>query len=223
MRVLITGVSRGIGRGLLDHYAAQADTQVMGTVRGDPGEDPACIPLDLRDPAGFDALARRLGDGPLDLLVCNAGVYAGRGLTLDSDTTAAAWAALWAEGFAVNVTGVFLTVRACLPALRRGTGARIAIVSSLMGSSTRAPGGAHVYRASKAAVTNLARNLATDLARDGIAVGVYHPGWVRTDMGGPDADIDLATSVAGLAARIDALTPATTGRAESWDGTPLPF
>lgn len=223
MRVLITGVSRGIGRGLFDHYATRPGTQVIGTMRGHGDADPAIMPLDLRDPAGFDALTARLGDGPLDLLVCNAGVYPGRGLTLDSDVTAEGWADLWADGFAVNVTGTFLTVRACLPALRRSTATRIAIVSSLMGSSTRAPGGAHVYRATKAAVTNLGRNLATDLAPDGIAVGIYHPGWVRTDMGGPDADIDLATAVAGLTARIDALSPATTGCAEGWDGAPLPF
>ena len=223
MRVLITGVSRGIGRGLFDHYAALSQTQVVGTVRGNPGDHPARISLDLRDPAGFDGLSLQLSDSPLDLLVCNAGVYPARGLTLDSDLDTAAWAALWAEGFAVNVTGTFLTVRACLPALRRSPGARIAIVSSLMGSSLRAPGGAHVYRASKAAVTNLARNLATDLAPSGISVGVYHPGWVRTDMGGPDADMDLATAVAGLAARIDALSLATTGCAEGWDGAALPF
>jgi NAD(P)-dependent dehydrogenase (short-subunit alcohol dehydrogenase family) len=53
-----------------------------------------------------------------------------------------------------------------------------------MGSSERAPGGSYIYRASKAAATNLGRNLATDLAPRGIAVGIYHPGWVRTDMGG---------------------------------------
>lgn len=223
MRVLVTGVSRGIGKGLFDHYVARQDGRVLGTVRSGPTGDPALATLDMRDPAGFDALARQLGDGALDLLVCNAGVYPGRGLTLDSDVSAADWAELWAEGLSVNVTGTFLTVRACLPALRRGTGARIAIVSSLMGSSTRAPGGAHVYRASKAAVTNLGRNLATDLAADGIAVGVYHPGWVRTDMGGAAADIDPATAVAGLAGRIAALSMATTGCAESWDGTPLPF
>jgi NAD(P)-dependent dehydrogenase (short-subunit alcohol dehydrogenase family) len=75
-----------------------------------------------------------------------------------------------------------------------------------MGSSDRAAnGGSYIYRASKAAATNLGRNLATDLAPRGIAVGIYHPGWVRTDMGGTGADISLEESVAGLMARFDAL------------------
>jgi NAD(P)-dependent dehydrogenase (short-subunit alcohol dehydrogenase family) len=129
---------------------------------------------------------------------------------------------MWAEMFAVNVTGAFLTVQALLPNLRAAGNARIALISSQMGSTTRAPGGSYIYRASKAALVNLGRNLAADLGREGIAVGIYHPGWVRTDMGGAGADIDPATAAAGLLARIDALTPASSGCFETWDGRALP-
>ena len=87
----------------------------------------------------------------------------------------------------------------------------------------RAPGGAYIYRATKAAVTNLGRNLATDLRAEGIAVGVYHPGWVQTEMGGPGAEIDVATSVAGLMARFAALDLADTGCFRNHDGAPIPF
>ena len=109
------------------------------------------------------------------------------------------------------MTGVFLTVQAFLPHLDLSAAPKIAIISSQMGSSARAKGGSYIYRASKAAATNLGRNLAMDLAPRGIAVGIYHPGWVRTDMGGAGADISLEESVAGLMDRFDALSVATTG------------
>ena len=122
----------------------------------------------------------------------------------------------------MNVTGVFLTVQALLPHLRRGRRPRIAIVASQLGSSTRARGGSFIYRASKAAAVNLGRNLAVDLAPE-IAVGIYHPGWVRTDMGGAGADIDVETAARGLVARFAVLGPATTGCFEDWEGREIPF
>lgn len=105
-----------------------------------------------------------------------------------------------------------------LPMLRLAKAPKIAIISSQMASHTRAPGGSYIYRASKAAVLNLGRNLSTDLASEGIAVGIYHPGWVQTDMGGAEGDITVDASVQGLALRFDALGMATTGCFETWDG-----
>ncbi len=92
-----------------------------------------------------------------------------------------------------------------------------------MASDTKAPGGSYIYRASKAAALNLGRNLATDLKPQGIAVGIYHPGWVQTDMGGAGADITETQSAQGLAARFAALSLETTGCFETWDGRAHPF
>jgi NAD(P)-dependent dehydrogenase (short-subunit alcohol dehydrogenase family) len=214
MKVLITGARRGIGLGLAAALARRGDT-VTGTSRTPL---PGMLALDLTDPAAPRAMAAAFGPGPLDLLVCNAGIYPDKA----HDIGAGYPAAMWAETFAVNVTGVFLTVQALLPNLRAGPG-KIAILSSVMGSDARAPGGSYIYRASKAAALNLGRNLAADLAADGIAVGIYHPGWVRTEMGGPGATVDVADAAAGLVARFDALSPATTGTFEDYLGRPLPF
>ncbi|WP_413876072.1 SDR family NAD(P)-dependent oxidoreductase [Albidovulum sp.] len=214
MKVLITGARRGIGLGLAEALARRGDT-VTGTSRTPL---PGMLALDLTDPAAPRAMAAAFGPGPLDLLVCNAGIYPDK----THDIGAGYPAAMWAETFAVNVTGVFLTVQALLPNLRAGPG-KIAILSSVMGSDARAPGGSYIYRASKAAALNLGRNLAADLAADGIAVGIYHPGWVRTEMGGPGATVDVADTAAGLVARFDALSPATTGAFEDYLGRPLPF
>lgn len=217
MTVLITGASRGLGRRLHELYRA-AGRPVLGTVR-DPSGGPDGLRLDVADPASHAALARALAGRPVGLLVCNAGIYPDKGQALATGFPPR----MWAEVFAVNVTGVFLTVQALLPNLRAASGARIAIVSSQMASHTRAPGGSYIYRASKAAALNLGRNLATDLRGEGIAVGIYHPGWVRTDMGGAEAEISADEAARGLIARFDALSLATTGVFETWDGRPMPY
>lgn len=216
MHVMITGAARGIGREVANRLAARGD-QVLGTFRPPATDLPDPIDwraLDVTDAAAVAALGQAQADQPLDLLVCNAGVLLDRGAELGTGYAPQ----LWADSFAVNVTGVFLTVQAMLPALRRNGPGRIAIIASAMGSQARAPGGTYIYRASKAAAVNLGRNLARDLAPEGISVGIYHPGWVRTDMGGPGADIDVATSAAGLIARFDALNLADTGCFRAYDG-----
>ncbi len=213
MNIVITGATRGIGAGLAAHYKA-AGHQVTGTGRSD-GAD---VVMDVTRPADFAKLGAALGTQPVDLLVCNAGVYLEKGQSIDDGYDAD----IWAKSFAANVTGVFLTVQTLLPNLRAAKG-KVAIISSQMGSDTRAPGGSYIYRASKAAALNLGRNLAVDLKGDGIAVGIYHPGWVRTDMGGDAAAISVDESVAGLSARFATLDIASTGSFLTWDGQVHPF
>ncbi|MEY1554799.1 SDR family NAD(P)-dependent oxidoreductase [Yoonia sp. R2331] len=214
MRVVITGANRGIGRGLYDLYADRGD--VLGTHRAAPS--PGFAQLDVTDTASQSAFAASLNGAPVDLLVCNAGVYLDKGASLDDDYPASQWA----DTFAANVTGVFLTIQGLLPNLRAAKG-KIAIISSQMASDTRAPGGSYIYRASKAAVLNLGRNLASDLRTDGIAVGIYHPGWVRTDMGSNAAEISVEEAASGLMARFDALSLDTTGCFQTWDGRDHPY
>lgn len=216
MSVLITGANRGIGAALLSAAHARGQT-AFGTAR--TSDDNALLPLDVRDPESCAALANRLKDTDIDLLVCNAGVYLEKGKPVDRLTDTA----LWADTFATNVTGVYLTVMALLPHLQRSNAPKIAIISSQMGSSTRAGGQSYIYRASKAAALNLGRNLAADLKPRGIPVGIYHPGWVRTDMGTSAADIGTEESAAGLLNRFDALSLDTTGCFEMWNGDAIPF
>lgn len=214
MTVVITGASRGIGAGLAARYAAMGE-EVFGTGRSVAAQ----IQLDVTRPASHLEMAQALGDRAVDLLVCNAGVYLDKGDDLDTGFGAD----LWAQSFATNVTGVFLSIQALLPHLRRARSSKIAIISSQMGSDERAPGGSYIYRASKAAALNLGRNLAADLRAEGIAVGIYHPGWVQTDMGGDAADITTDEAVEGLVARFAALSLETTGCFETWDGRAHPY
>lgn len=212
MHVVITGASRGIGAGLADLYR-EAGHRVTGTGRS-VASGATQVQLDVTRPSDHAAMAQALEDEPIDLLVCNAGVYFDKSEGLDAGYNAEMWAAT----FAANVTGVFLSVQSMLPMLRMAEGGKIAIISSQMASSTHAPGGSYIYRASKAAALNLGRNLATDLKDEGIAVGIYHPGWVQTDMGGGVADLTVDASVQGLAQRFAVLSMGTTGCFETWDG-----
>lgn len=229
MRALMTGASRGIGQQMAALMAQRGD-EVIATYRPSNGRNATAAGMDLHagitwqaldvtNPTGIQALAHELNNHPLDLLVCNAGVFLDR----DAHLGAGYGANIWAQSFAVNVAGVFSCVEAFLPLIARADRPRIAIIASNMGAQARAPGGSYAYRASKAAAINLGRNLARDLAPRGIAVGIYHPGWVRTDMGGPGADIDAATSARDLLARFDALDMATSGQFTNHNGQPLPL
>lgn len=214
MHIVITGATRGIGAGLAQAYTA-AGHQVTGTGRS-AGAD---VTLDVTQPADHSAMAAQLDGQAVDLLVCNAGVYFDKGAEIETGYTAD----LWAQSLAVNVTGVFLTVQALLPHLRRASAPKIAIISSQMGSSTQAKGTSMIYRVSKAAALNLGFNLSSALKPEGIAVGIYHPGWVRTDMGGATADISVEEATAGLVARFAALSLERTGCFETWDGRDHPI
>ncbi|WP_372886215.1 SDR family NAD(P)-dependent oxidoreductase [Shimia sp.] len=214
MHVVITGANRGIGQALDSRYRA-AGHAVTGTARKG-GE---FLALDVSRSTDFDGLRSALDSRPIDLLICNAGIYPDKHHNLADGYPAA----MWAEGFATNVTGVFLTVQALLPNLQLARTPKIAIISSRMGSQQLAPGGSYIYRASKAAALNLGRNLAQDLRHIGIAVGIYHPGWVRSDMGGDAAEISAADSAEGLIARFDELDLDTSGCFRAWDGQELPL
>jgi NAD(P)-dependent dehydrogenase (short-subunit alcohol dehydrogenase family) len=225
---LITGANRGIGLALTK-LAIERGDRVLAAARR-PGQAPALADLarknkslsvlniDVTDPEEM-AAAAALDDTPVDLLICNAGQYVARGGFDDPEYTYDAWHTV----MMTNVAGIFFTVRAFLPRLSKAPAAKIAVVSSIMASSERAPGGAYTYRASKAAATNLARNMAVDLKPRGIAVGAYHPGWVRTDMGGPKAAIDVEESASGLMQRFETLSLETTGVFEDYRGDPIPF
>lgn len=220
--ILIAGASRGIGLEMATQASARGDN-VIAMVRSESAADALqdiasqVLIADVTDEAALQNAASTLSTD-LDLLVCNAGIYRGRG-GLDADDLGAD---AWSETLMTNVAGPFLAMKAFLPRIA-SPGGKIAIISSVMASSARAPGGAYIYRASKAAATNIACNLASELQPNGIAVASYHPGWVRTDMGGPSAAISPQESAAGLLQRFDTLSMQTTGAFEDYAGEAIPF
>ena len=121
MTILITGANRGIGAGLAAHYRAEGE-DVIGTGRSVTAQ----VQLDVTRPQSHAEMAQALGETAINLLVCNAGVYLDKGADLETGYGAD----VWAQSFATNVTGVFLTVQTLLPNLRHAQGAKIAIIAS---------------------------------------------------------------------------------------------
>lgn len=223
--VLITGGNRGIGLEFVRQYAADG-WKVHVTCRDpaaakglkDIAGDVTIHALDVTDDVAIGALADKLKGESIDLLVNNAGVI-GPGNSLGKTDKAG-----WLETLHVNSIAPIHVLEAFLPHLERGQGKTAAALTSKMGSiADNSSGGSYIYRTSKAALNAAMRSAAIDLRAKGIKVAVFHPGWVKTDMGGPSAQIDTRTSVAGLRAKIARLTPAESGGFFNYDGTPLPW
>jgi NAD(P)-dependent dehydrogenase (short-subunit alcohol dehydrogenase family) len=213
--VLVVGASRGIGAGLVDHYLGRAWV-VHATVRNleRPGK-PADLPgdlvlheLDVRNEEQTAALAEKLRGGSLDVIIHNAGIY--RGFPRD-------------EIMAVNTEAPIRIVETLLHTGALRPGGVVAIVTSQMGSRRGRTGSLGDYGDSKATLNDEFRRRADDWRTCGALAIVVHPGWVRTDMGGPSASISVDESVDGIARLIDGLTPDQHGRFWAWDGRELPW
>ncbi len=223
--VLITGANRGLGLEFAKQYA-EAGWHVIGTART-PSEadelkalDVEVRQLDVADPDSITRLARELGDRPIDLLINNAGIFP-RASTLgevDFDDVDVE------RTYAVNTIGPMRVTRALLPNLERGSARRIVSITSGLGSiENNTSGRFYGYRESKAALNMFTRSLAAEFRDEGFICIVLSPGWVQTDMGGPDATLTPEQSIAGMRAVIDELTPADTGTYWNHDGTKLPW
>jgi NAD(P)-dependent dehydrogenase (short-subunit alcohol dehydrogenase family) len=221
--ILITGTNRGIGLEMAKQALARGWT-VYGSAR-DVVSDPDAhicehpkfhdLKFDVTDHAAVRAVAASVSE-PIDILINNAGsIGPERQSTLDMDFDG------FAQTFVINTLAPLAVSQAFLPHLRRSTNPRILTVSSWMGSLSHAKSDRIAYRASKAAVNKVMQGLATDLAPMGVAVAMLHPGWVRTDMGGAGADIDVGTSAGGILKLAESLTLEGTGQFYNWDGSAL--
>ncbi len=238
-RVLITGANRGIGLELARRMAGRGDT-VFGTYR-DASRSGALlslakasggaltpVELDVRDPPSIERLAGVVATrtDALDVLVNNAGVGA-EGRDFADERTTRDWGQLVAGDMLsmlhTNSVAPMVVAQRFVPLLREGKSPKIVNVTSQMGSIAMTSGGSYTYRASKAALNMLSRSLAIDLRGEGIAVAMVHPGWVRTDMGGPNAPVGVEESVTGMLWVIDNLTMERTGRFWDYRGNDLPW
>lgn len=220
--ILVTGANRGIGLAMCEHYAARGD-QVIAVCRQSSealSRTGARVEagIDVTDERALAALAQRLGDTTIDVLVLNAGVLARESL---GQIDAAGFDDMRRQ-FEVNALGPLRVAQALLGQLQGG--AKIGIVTSRMGSmADNGSGGYYGYRASKAAVNAIGRSLAMDLQPRGVAVFLLHPGYVATDMVGGSGDVTPAQSAAQLVARLDELGMEQTGTFHHANGSVLPW
>ncbi|MBA4216794.1 MAG: SDR family oxidoreductase [Roseateles sp.] len=219
MNVLIIGASRGLGLEFVRQYRA-AGAAVVASARDEAGRARIAelgakpLTLDVASAAGVSGLAWQIDGERFDVVVINAGVFGPRAGALDAPTQ---------DDFdTVMHTNVLGPMR-LLPQLADALapGARLAILSSRMGSiGLRASSSGWLYRASKAAVNSVMKDASLALAGQAIVIS-FHPGWVKTDMGGEGADIDAATSIAGMRTVLATLKPTDTGSFFNYDGQRL--
>ncbi len=226
-KVLIAGASRGIGLELAKQHAA-AGNEVIACAR-DPqgakllaeaagGNDKITVEqLDVADPASVDAAAKRLS-GPIDELYVVAGAVGGMKQSLDDIDIQE-----WHRTLDVNTIGPFLVARAFKPHLAESGNGKLMIITSQLAASTWPFGGLYIYGTTKAAVNKVGQILALDWKEDPITVSLMHPGYVKTDMGGPNAEITAEESASGIRSVMAGLTKAESGKFYKWNGEIHPW
>ena len=225
--ILITGANRGIGLNLA-RCALEIGWHVLGSVRtgAQAAETAATLgtgftPLifDVTDRGAIAAAAGGLTE-PLDILINNAGTI---GPTAAQQTPLQMDFDGFAKTLAINTLAPLAVAQAFLPHLRRSDHGRILTISSQMAWMGYAKSDQIAYRASKAAVNKVMQGLSTDLAPDGIAVGLIDPGWVQTDMGGPEASLAPGDVAGGIIAFAERFDMTQTGRFFKWTGEERDF
>tara|TARA_A100001037_G_scaffold304877_1_gene343150 strand:+ start:834 stop:1499 length:666 start_codon:yes stop_codon:yes gene_type:complete len=218
--VLVTGASRGIGREFVLQYR-KAGWRVIATCRDPEGaglKNSDAFELDVSDPVSIKNVANILAGDPIDLLINNAGIHLAKHANfgnLDYDA--------WDEVMWINVLAPLRVAECFAPHVALSDRKQMVFVSSIMGSIENNSGGMPIYRSSKAALNQAVRSVAPELRSKGITSLLIHPGWVRTDMGGPNAAIDAQTSVRGMRETIEGLTLAMAGTYVNYDGNPIPW
>lgn len=216
--VLITGANRGIGLELARQYS-EAGFRVIGTAR-EPASAKALaatgadvFELDVTDQASVDRLAGDLAGRPIDMLINNAGIQPLMWTLAEIDLED------FERALQVNTLGPVRVTRALIPNLRSGSGRKVInITTNLSSIAGNTEGGFYGYRESKAALNMFTKSLAAELGEEGFICIVLHPGWVRTDLGGPDAPLDVRESVRGMRRVIDNLSPNDNGTFRTYAG-----
>jgi len=228
---LITGANRGIGlefsRQLAEDgwcvLACSRDLEKSDALNKLAAEYPERITLyalDVTDHGQIEKLSQTLANKPIDLLINNAGVFPdindrSFGQT-DYDS--------WAHAFLVNTMAPLKMAEEFIDQVTQSSIKTIVTITSKMGSvADNGRGGSYIYRSSKSAVNMVMRSIAIDLESSGIISVLLHPGWVRTDMGGPSGLISVEQSVSGMLSVIREVTSADSGKFIAYDGQIIPW
>ena len=227
--ILVTGANRGLGNEFVEQYLNEGN-DVIATYRnenssmdliemGDERSNLKLLQLDVSSNKSLNSFAENLGDSPIDIFINNAGVYGPRNSSfgnVDEEN--------WIPAIKVNAIAPLLLTQLIIKNIRSGAEKKLIYITSKMGSiDDNKGGGAYVYRSSKTALNAVVKSLSVDLENEGIVVALIHPGWVKTDMGGPNALIERDTSIRGMTEVISNLDITSTGNFYNYDGSIIPW
>ena len=220
--VLITGTNRGIGLKFAEEYS-KLGWHIIATCRNPSHANKLnqlatdfgsieIYPLEVSNSDQIHELADALKNKPIDVLINNAGIH--RSCTMGSINKQA-----WLESFTINSIAPYEVTIHLLDNILQGSLKKVISITSKMGSiDDNTSGGSYIYRSSKTALNSIMRSLEHDLGHHGIATLTLHPGWVRTDMGGMGAWINVDESVAGMIKQIEKLNLSNAGRYVDYAG-----
>jgi NAD(P)-dependent dehydrogenase (short-subunit alcohol dehydrogenase family) len=225
--VAITGAGRGIGLELVKQYAQNGDrvyalcrspekAAELNALATGSGGLVTVHAMDVGDDASVKAAAASTGEGPIDVLLNVAGVIGGE----QQGLTDQAWDD-WQDAFNVMIIGPLRVMQAFLP--RLGSGAKVINITSQLAASTWPYGGYYAYGAAKAGLNRMMRSVALDVKDRGIVIGLVHPGWVQTDMGGAAAEITPEESARGIRDVAASWTLDQSGDFKKWNGEAHPW
>ncbi len=228
--ILITGANRGLGLEFCKQYAKE-NWNVIACCRNPQNASDltklanqfpsvSILQLDVSDLSQISTLAKTLDGTEIDILLNNAGIYgdeSGHGFgNLDY--------AQWQKNMTVNVFAPVKLTEALLSNLECGKLKKVVAISSLMGSiEDNGSGGSILYRSSKTALNSAMKSIAIDIKPKNIAVLILHPGWVKTDMGGSNASMEISKSVVKMRETIANFTHQQSGEFLRYDGEKLPW
>ena len=229
MSILITGTNRGIGLEFVKHYLKNNE-KVIATYRNknsakdllelkNTTSNLSLVELDVSNPNSINEFASKITDQPIDTFINNAGVFGPRNNEFGNFN-----AKEWLDVFNINTIAPLLITQKILKNLRLGKNKKLVFISSKVGSiEENTGGGMYIYRSSKTALNQVIKSLSIDFKDENFIATALHPGWVQTDMGGPNALIDTKTSVKGMAEVIDSLVLKNSGRFYNYDGSSIPW
>ncbi|MDA1370742.1 MAG: SDR family oxidoreductase [Proteobacteria bacterium] len=227
--VLITGTNRGVGLEFVRQFLARGDkvlaacrdpdaAEELGRFREENG-NLQLFTLDVSSQKSMETFTMQLSGQAIDIFINNAGVYGPRDSGFGNVDTQQ-----WSEVMQVNAMAPLILTQLLINNLRQSDTKKLAYITSKMGSiDDNTGGGSYVYRSSKAALNAVVKSVAVDLGSNGFSVAVLHPGWVRTDMGGPSGLIDTQTSVSGMMRVIDSMSEQNSGSFFNYDGSIIPW
>ena len=229
INVLITGANRGLGLGFVKKYL-EKNVNVLCTTRDISGSKELLeckerypnnieiFELDLLKENGAKTLANQLNGMPIDILINNAGVGS------SNQHFEAVSSKPWLEVLKVNLIAPLIITQSLIENVKKSSSKKIYFLSSQLGSiGDNTSGGMYIYRSSKTGLNQVVKSLSVDLKSKGITVVSLHPGWVKTDMGGPNAPVSIDKSIEGMIKVIDRTDIKDTGRFLNYDGTELPW
>jgi NAD(P)-dependent dehydrogenase (short-subunit alcohol dehydrogenase family) len=222
--VLITGANRGIGLEMVRIYAGQGD-RVIACCRNPEGADELnrlagegdvrVQKVSVGEAESVAAMAADLEGTVIDVVINNAGM---NGPAYENQTVSNMDFEGWAEAFNINTMAPVRVMQVLDDNLKLADNPKVVTITSQMGALDLDMTVAYAYCTSKAALNKFMRMAAIEKAKQGIAVCVIHPGWVRTDMGGQGADISPQESARGIIDVIGGLNADNTGSFWTWDG-----